>query len=64
MIDYWTFNSLIVVIISVDKTYEGKDSSSSDESETDDGGDDLERRLQSVTIARDVVGLGKHFGVE
>lgn len=57
------FNSLIAVIISVDKTYEGKNSSSSDESETEDDTDDLERRLQSVIIARDVVGLGKYFDV-
>lgn len=57
------FNSLIAVIISVDKTYEGKNSSSSDESETEDDTDDLERRLQSVIIARDVVGLGKCFNV-
>ena len=40
----------------MDELLDGKGSDSSDESEKE--ADGLARRLQSVTIARDVVGLG------
>ena len=48
---------LSIVIITVDEKFEDKDDLSSHESE-DEVTDDIERRLHTVTIARDVVGLG------
>ena len=50
-----------LVVITVDQSFEeDKRSTSSDESEAESDIDDFEKRLQSVTIVRDVVGLGMH----
>ena len=50
------FIPYFIVIITVDQKYEDKGSTCSDESEIEL--DSFERGVQSVTLVRDVVGLG------
>lgn len=49
------------MVITVDQTYEEKLCISSDENEIEGDTNEIEKRLQSVIIARDVVGLGCSF---
>ena len=46
-----------LVLITVDKKYEDKSGTSSDDSEAES--DQYEKSLQSITLIRDVVGLGR-----